>query len=76
MVHKLQVTGKKGQYVVRIVSPSVTRAGGGDDCCEASIESQTATVGMHYIQRIQRFHMVMKYKCEGRYNIPHTWEVS
>ena len=76
LLDQITIPWEKGTNRIRLLYPYGIRAVGGDYYFEAAIEDQTATVGMHYIQRIQRFHMVMKYKCEGRYNIPHTWEVS
>lgn len=65
----------KGLNSVVLCFPYGIRAVGGDYFFEVAIEDQTATIGMHYIQRIQKFHMNMEYKCEGRYCIPHHWEV-
>lgn len=74
LLDHIQIPWEKGTNHIYLQYPCGIRAVGGDYYFEAAIEDQTATVGMHYIQRIQGFHMVMKYKCEGRYNIPHIWE--
>ncbi len=76
LLDKVEIPWHKGTNTIRLGFPTGIRAVGGDYYFEVAIEDQTATVGMHYIQRIQKFHMVMEYRCEGRYNIPHIWEVS
>lgn len=69
-----RIPWNKGRNSVTLCFPYGIRAVGGDYFFEVAIEDQTATIGMHYIQRIQKFHMNMEYKCEGRYCIPHYWE--
>ncbi len=69
-----KIPWNKGHNSVVLCFPYGIRAVGGDYFFEVAIEDQTATIGMHYIQRIQKFYMNMDYKCEGRYCIPHHWE--
>ncbi len=69
-----KIPWNKGRNSIVLSFPYGIRAVGGDYFFEVAIEDQTATIGMHYIQRIQKFHMNMEYKCEGRYCIPHHWE--
>lgn len=76
LLDQIKVPWKKGTNHILLHYPYGIRAVGGDYYFEVAIEDQTATVGMHYIQRVQGFHMVMKYKCEGRYSIPHRWEIT
>lgn len=74
LLDKYEIPWNKGHNSVALCFPYGIRAVGGDYYFEVAIEDQTATIGMHYIQRIQKFHMNMEYKCEGRYCIPHYWE--
>ncbi len=74
LLDEFKVPWKKGLNSVALHFPYGIRAAGGDYFFEVAIQDQTATVGIHYIQRIQKFHMEMEYKCEGRYSIPHHWE--
>lgn len=74
LLDKVKIPWEKGENSIILHYPCGIRAVGGDYYFEVAIEDQTATVGLHYIQRIQHFHMVMEYKCEGRYSIPHIWE--
>lgn len=76
LLDNVKIPWQQGTNHITLEFPCGIRAAGGDYYFEVAIEDQTATVGMHYIQRVQGFHMIMKYKCEGRYNIPHKWEVN
>lgn len=75
LLDQVKIPWEKGKNSIKLLYPCGIRAVGGNYYFEVAIEDQTATVGLHYIQRVQGFHMLMKYKCEGRYNIPHNWEV-
>lgn len=75
LLDDFKIPWKEGKNIITLVFPTGIRAVGGEYYFEVAIEDQTATVGLHYIQRIQKFQMSMEYKCEGRYCIPHYWEV-
>ena len=73
LLDNYKIPWKKGMNSLVLHFPHGIRAAGGDYFFEVAIQDQTATIGIHYIQRIQKFHMNMNYKCEGRYCIPHFW---
>lgn len=75
LLDKVKISWKQGKNKIVLHYPLGIRAVGGKYYFEVAIEDQTASVGIHYIQRVQSFNMIMDYKCEGRYNIPHSWEV-
>ncbi len=75
LLDQVKIPWKKGENRMLLHYPLGIRAAGGKYYFEIALEDQTATVGLHYIQRIKKFTMVMKYMSEGRYNIPHYWEV-
>lgn len=76
LLDQVKIPWEKGLNTIYLHYPHGVRAAGGKYYFEVAIQDQTASVGIHYIQRILGFHMIMPYHFEGRYNIPHTWEVS
>ncbi len=68
-----RIPWKYGRNKVSLAFPYGIRATGGKYYFEAALEEQTATIGFHYLQRIKEINIIMNYKCEGRYNIPHQW---
>lgn len=76
LLDQVKIPWKYGRNKVSLHYPYGIRAAGGRYYFEAALEDQTATVAIHYLQRISAFNMTMKYVYEGRYNIPHTWEIN
>ncbi len=70
-----RIPWKYGRNRMMLSFPYGLRATGGKYYFEVALEDQTATIGFHYIQRIKEINITMNYTCEGRYNIPHVWEV-
>lgn len=69
-----KIPWKYGRNKMSLFFPYGLRATGGKYYFEVALEDQTASIGFHYIQRIKEINVTMNYTCEGRYNIPHTWE--
>lgn len=74
LLDEFDIPWEYGRNEVMLEFPCGIRAAGGQYYFEAALEDQTATVAIHYIQRIKAFTMVMRYEFEGRYNIPHEWK--
>lgn len=74
LLDQFNIPWNYGRNRVMLEFPYGIRAAGGKYYFEAALEDQTATVAIHYIQRIKSFTMVMRYEFEGRYNIPHKWK--
>ena len=74
LLDEFSIPWNYGRNQVVLEFPYGLRAAGGKYYFEAALEDQTATVAIHYIQRIKAFTMVMRYEFEGRYNIPHEWK--
>lgn len=75
LLDQFEIPWNYGRNEVVLEYPCGIRAAGGKYYFEAALEDQTATVSIHYLQRIKSFTMTMRYEFEGRYNIPHTWTV-
>lgn len=75
LLDRQKIPWKYGRNKMRLSFPYGLRATGGKYYFEVALEDQTATIGFHYIQRIKEINVTMNYTCEGRYNIPHIWEV-
>lgn len=74
LLDEVEIEWKYGRNSLSLVYPNGIRAIGGKYYFNVALFEQTATVPIHYIDKIKELTVISNYCGEGRYIIPHEWK--